>query len=102
MTKRMLRLKRNLVLLGGATFIFPFLGSALNCTNVRNSDLLGFYQSVADNTVAAVADSTANIVGSDFNDIIIQPSAGFLTNVVNNALDRRFPDDPTFGSPFRK
>jgi hypothetical protein len=103
MSKRKSFWKRNLALLGGTSFALPFLGGPASCTgNVRNADLVGFYQAVGGNSIGAVADSTANIVGSDFNDIVIRPSAGFLTGVWDNYIERGFPTDPTFGSPFRE
>ncbi|MFQ5805322.1 MAG: hypothetical protein ACE5I3_02600 [Phycisphaerae bacterium] len=94
MTKRMVAFKKMMLLLGmgGAAFTFGIFGGGdVGC--VRNSDLVTFYQGAGDASIAAFADSTANIIGSDFDNIVIAPTAGFFTAMWDNWVAQQFPLD---------
>ena len=100
MTKSM---KKALILLalGGAAFAFPFggwwAGGSPAC--VTNGDLVGFYQTLGTESVNAFEDATVNalpaVVGqdSDFDKIVIEPTAGVFRAAWNNWVANRFPLD---------
>lgn len=99
MSKRMLAIKRAVVLLSmggvgfGVLFSGGFDGSGDLGGCVRNADLVGFYQGVGDAAIEAFRDSTANIIGSDFDAIVLTPTANFATAALNNGIAQQFPLD---------
>jgi hypothetical protein len=99
----MARIKRAMVLLalGGATFVFFGFG---NPSCVRSSNLVDFYQDVGGASINAFADSTANIIGSDFDAIVIEPTQGFFTSAWDNWVAQQFPLDvePITGNVLRQ
>jgi hypothetical protein len=106
MAKRITVMKRALVLLamGGATFSFvglPAIGG-WDSGCVRNADLVSFYQGVGDASVEAFRDSTANIIGSDFDAVVLRPAANFITALWDNQVDRSFPLDPGVNTVWRE
>jgi hypothetical protein len=92
--------KKALILLsmGGATFaLWGFSGLEAGApTCVTNADLVGFYQAVGDQGIAAFEDATANAVfgqESDFDNMVIEPVARFGTAMWNNWIADQFPLD---------
>jgi hypothetical protein len=88
-----------LLSMGGVTFAWGgFLGGFdrdfSSC--VSNRDLVGFYQTIGAQGIAAVEDSTAAGVfgqGSDFENIVLLPAATLETAVWNNWVAQQFPLD---------
>ena len=98
MSRRTAAIKKTLVLLalGGAAFHFaiPFgvpFGDSGGC--IRNADLVTFYQGVGGNSIEAFRAATANAVGNDMAQVVINPTAGLATNMYNNWVAQRFPLD---------
>ena len=91
--------KKALILLsmGGATFVLGFSGLEAGVpTCVTNADLVGFYQTVGDEGIAAFEDATSNVVfgqDSDFDKIVIEPVAAFWTAIYDNWVANQFPLD---------
>lgn len=56
-----------------------------------------FYTNAGNAVIDTVADSAANL-GGDFNNIVFQPAAGFLSDLWTTYVDLRIPDDPVFES----
>jgi hypothetical protein len=110
MSKRMVALKKMMILvsMGGATFCLPWLcgdGLGFACApepTVRNADLTEFYQGVGDAAIENFRDGTAADIqlllgaqaGTDFETVVINPVAGFFTNLWDNWVDRQIPLDP--------
>lgn len=109
--KRMVALKKMaaLIALGGATFSFgfgcngfPFFGGE----PVANANLVAFYQQVGGAGIEAVRDGTANAInnvfgaGNDFNPIVVNPLANFVTGIWNNGVAQNFPQDPAPNAVF--
>ena len=100
MTK-MTAVKKALILLsmGGATFVwmgFPGLDVVDSPSCVTNADLVGFYQTVGEQGIAAFEDSTANAVfgqNTDFDNMVIEPVADFWTGMWDNWVAHQFPLD---------
>jgi hypothetical protein len=100
MTKSM---KKALILLavGGAAFALPFgswwAGGSPAC--VTNGDLVGFYQTLGVESINAFEDATSNalpaVMGpdSDFDKIVVEPTATVWRGMWNNWVAHRFPLD---------
>lgn len=88
-----------LLSMGGATFAWGgFLGGLDPdiSTCVTNTDLVGFYQAVGSQGIAAFEDSTATALfgqESDFDNMVIEPVAAFWTAGWNNWVAQEFPLD---------
>lgn len=100
MSKKMARLKRTIVLLGMGGAAFGFFGGGFGWGNngmdfgcVRNNDLLTFYQTVGDASIESFRDSTATIIGSDFDAVVLTPTANLMTSLYNNWVAQQFPLD---------
>jgi hypothetical protein len=98
MSKRMLAVKRTMVLLSMGSMAFGVLfsgdldsGDLGGC--VRNADLADFYQGVGDASIEAFRDGTANIIGSDFDAIVLTPTANLLTAGWDNHVAQQVPLD---------
>ena len=106
MTKSTTVMKKAMVLLavGGATFHFalPVTGFGCQGDNIRNADLVTFYQQVGDASIESFRDATANIIGSDFDAIVLSPAANFVTGLWDNRVDRNFPLDPGVNTIWRE
>lgn len=93
MTTRTYALKKKLArLCMGSVALTGFLW-ANNCTS--NAALTSFYTGVGNGVIDVTADSAAN-VGSDFDAIVVQPSAGFLKNLWSTFVGLRIPLDPIY------
>ncbi len=101
-------LKKALTLLsmGGATFLlgFGFDGAGRGVAGmsgcVTNGDLVTFYQTVGGEGIAAFEDATAtNLFGqdSDFDKMVIEPTATFWTAMWDNEVANDFPLDVGVG-----
>lgn len=94
-------IKKALILLsiGGATFAWGgFAGfEALDAPScVTNAGLVGFYQTVGDEGIAAFEDATANAVfgqNSDFDKMVIEPVATLWTGMYDSWVGNQFPVD---------
>ena len=108
MSKRMARFRKMMVLMSmSGAFVFPFWWGGVGefgCAgdNIRNADLVTFYQGAGDASIEAFRDSTANIIGSDFDAIVLTPAAGFITAWWDNTVDRSFPLDPDVNTVWRE
>lgn len=100
MSKRFASLKKTMVLLslGGGAFMFFGFGGFDDLGCVTNTGLVTFYQGTGDAAIESFRDSTANIIGSDFDAWILTPTAGFVTGLYDNWVAQQFPTDPAFGS----
>ncbi len=106
----MTTLKKAMLLLsmGGVAFFFfggNFLDpSGLGC--IRNSDLVTFYQGAGDAAIAEFVDTTRNTmpypVGGDFDNIVVTPTANFVTSLFNNWIAQQIPLDLDPTTPFIK
>lgn len=62
---------------------------------VSNTATQRFYTNSGNAVIDTVADSAANL-GGDFNTIVFQPAAGFLSDLWTTYVDLRIADDPVF------
>ena len=97
----MTSLKKAMLLLsmGGVAFFF-FGGGLLDPSGmgcIRNSDLTTFYQGAGDAAIAEFVDTTRNTmpypVGGDFDNIVVTPTADFVTSLFNNWIAQQIPLD---------
>jgi hypothetical protein len=111
MSKRMAAFKRRLTLIsmGGVALAIclpsPCGISGINfgcCGGPTNANLVDFYQGVCAASIEAFRDSTANIIGSDFDAIVLSPTADFLTAMCGNCVDEGFPLDPGVNTVWRE
>ena len=72
---------------------FSGFGSWGNCTS--NAATQRFYTNSGNAIIDTVADSAANL-GGDFDSIVFQPAAGFLSDLWTTFVDLRIADDPVF------
>ena len=96
MSKRAVAFKKMVILLsmGGAAFMFPtFWGDGGDWGCVRNSDLVTFYQGVGDAAIDSFEASATGIIGNDFDNWVITPTAGFFTAMWDNWAAQQFPLD---------
>jgi len=77
---------------GGATFAVGIFGAGSCASNFAAQR---FYTNAGNAVIDTVADSAANL-GGDFNTIVFQPAAGFLSDLWTTYVDLRIPDDPVF------
>ncbi len=100
MSQRMLKLKKMMVMLTASCAAFgflglpggDFLGGAPSC--VSNANLLGFYQAVGDASIEAARDTNEGDIGSDWDAIVLDPSAAFLTGMYDSWIGQQIPADP--------
>ncbi len=103
MTK-MTTLKKALLLLsmGGATFALWGLPYGYDASCVSNADLVGFYQGIGDESIAAFSDATSAAINgalgatapSDFDQVVITPVSTIWTAMWDNWIADQFPLDP--------
>ncbi len=94
MTNRKAAFKRALVLLGmgGMTFQF-FLGGWNAASCISNDALTAFYSAVGDASIETFT-APAAAVGTDFDNIIVGPTTGFLQSIWNGYVFTQIPQDP--------
>lgn len=98
MTKSTVKKALVLLAMGGAAFALPF-GNWLNGGTpacVTNGNLVGFYQTLGDEAVNAFEDATATALfgqESDFDNIVIEPTANVFRSAWNNWVANRIPLD---------
>ena len=91
--------KAKLVLLGmSATVLsvgFPVLSPTACSQYLTNNDLVGFYQTTGGLAIDAAFDPARNIygAGSDWNNIVLEPTVNTIQTVWNNWVWSQFPQD---------
>lgn len=97
MKPRMFSLKKKLarVCVGGVAFTGLGLWGGGGNSCASNAALTSFYTGVGNGVINTAADSAAN-VGSDFEAIVVQPTAGFFSNLWSTFVGLRIPLDPIY------
>lgn len=100
MTKSTMKRALILLALGGAAFAFPFGGNLLPINGVpacvTNGNLVGFYQTLGTESINALEDATATVLfgqNSDFDKIVIEPTAQIFRSAWRNWVANRIPMD---------
>src|SRR5215468_4155896 len=90
-TRKFFSKRRFMALATGSVTLALLFGNS--CTS--NAALTTFYTGVGVGAIDTAADAAANI-GSDFDAIVVKPTAGFFSNLWATFVSLHIPADPVF------